>query len=145
MAIQVSMPKLGLLMSEGTIVAWLVENGQVVKPDQPIVHIITNKINYEVTAPAGGVLCLPSNENYRPWSNVPVRLPRLSTEPGRPNLFGLRRGRGCWPGNITSTWAMSLRLAPAVMWWAQMCCGLTANDARPNRLPPRLLLSRQTT
>ena len=56
MAIQVSMPKLGLLMSEGTIVAWLVENGQVVKPDQPIVHIITNKINYEVTAPAGGVL-----------------------------------------------------------------------------------------
>ncbi len=56
MAIQVLMPKLGLLMSEGTIVEWLVADGQLVEQNHPIVHIITKKINYEVVAPVAGVL-----------------------------------------------------------------------------------------
>lgn len=56
MVIQVSMPKLGLLMSEGTIVEWLAADRQYVEADQPIVHIISRKITCEVVAPASGIL-----------------------------------------------------------------------------------------
>jgi pyruvate dehydrogenase E2 component (dihydrolipoamide acetyltransferase) len=56
MATEVAMPKLGLLMTEGVVVKWLIADGQPVEQGQPIVHIMTKKITYQVVAPAGGIL-----------------------------------------------------------------------------------------
>jgi pyruvate dehydrogenase E2 component (dihydrolipoamide acetyltransferase) len=81
MAIQVSMPKLGLLMSEGTIVEWLVEDGQLVEPDQPIVNIITQKINYEVVAPTGGVLYHAAQINDKVQIGDPLAFVAAPDEP----------------------------------------------------------------
>ncbi|MEO8876818.1 MAG: dihydrolipoamide acetyltransferase family protein [Polyangiaceae bacterium] len=48
------MPHLGESVSEGTITKWLVREGDVVKKDQPIVEIGTDKADSEMPAPTGG-------------------------------------------------------------------------------------------
>jgi pyruvate/2-oxoglutarate dehydrogenase complex dihydrolipoamide acyltransferase (E2) component len=52
----VVMPKLGLTMSEGTVSAWLVEDGVEVDAGQPICEIETDKVTEEIVADAPGVL-----------------------------------------------------------------------------------------
>lgn len=84
MAIQVSMPKLGLLMTEGTIIEWLVADGQFVKQDQPIVNIITQKINYEVVAPAGGILYHVAQVNNKVQIGEPLAFVSALDEPPPP-------------------------------------------------------------
>ncbi|MEO7112356.1 MAG: biotin/lipoyl-containing protein, partial [Polyangiaceae bacterium] len=50
----VTMPQLGESVTEGTITKWLVREGDVVKKDQPIVEIGTDKADSEMPAPIGG-------------------------------------------------------------------------------------------
>lgn len=54
MATFFAMPKLGLNMTEGRIVSWLVKEGALVKPGQPILEIETDKATNEVEAPVSG-------------------------------------------------------------------------------------------
>lgn len=56
MAVAVIMPELGESIVEGTIVRWLKQEGDLVKEDEPIVEIMTDKVNTELPAPASGVL-----------------------------------------------------------------------------------------
>ena len=56
MATRIIMPKLGMAMSEGTVVKWLKDDGAEVKAGEPIVVIMSKKITYEVESPAAGVL-----------------------------------------------------------------------------------------
>ena len=53
-AMDVTMPQLGESVSEGTITKWLVKVGDVVKKDQAIVEIGTDKADSEMPAPTGG-------------------------------------------------------------------------------------------
>jgi pyruvate dehydrogenase E2 component (dihydrolipoamide acetyltransferase) len=52
----VVMPKLGLTMTKGTVVKWYRAEGERVAKDEPIVKIATEKVSYDVTAPAPGLL-----------------------------------------------------------------------------------------
>jgi len=56
MATKVIMPKLGMAMSEGTVVKWLKEDGAEVQAGEPVVVVMSKKITYEVEAPASGIL-----------------------------------------------------------------------------------------
>jgi pyruvate dehydrogenase E2 component (dihydrolipoamide acetyltransferase) len=56
MAVEVTMPKLGLTMSDGLLVRWLVEDGQAVSKGQPLFEIETDKATVEAEAPAAGML-----------------------------------------------------------------------------------------
>jgi len=56
MATRVIMPKLGMAMSEGTVVKWLKDDGAEVRAGEPIVVVMSKKITYEVESPAGGIL-----------------------------------------------------------------------------------------
>lgn len=56
MAEEVKLPQLGESVTEGTITAWLVEEGAEVSEDQPLFEISTDKIDTEVPSPASGVL-----------------------------------------------------------------------------------------
>ncbi len=56
MADEFVMPKLGLTMESGTIVGWLVEDGAVVEPGQPVLVIETDKVESEVEATRSGRL-----------------------------------------------------------------------------------------
>jgi 2-oxoglutarate dehydrogenase E2 component (dihydrolipoamide succinyltransferase) len=54
MIIDVTLPQLGESVSEGTISKWLVRVGDIVKKDQPLVSIATDKADSDLPAPAAG-------------------------------------------------------------------------------------------
>jgi pyruvate dehydrogenase E2 component (dihydrolipoamide acetyltransferase) len=68
MAVPVVMPELGESIVEGTIVRWLKSEGEMVQEDEPIVEIMTDKVNTELPAPASGILkqiLAPANTTVR--------------------------------------------------------------------------------
>ncbi len=54
MIIDVSLPQLGESVTEGTISKWLVREGDVVKKDQPLLTVSTDKADADVFAPSAG-------------------------------------------------------------------------------------------
>jgi pyruvate dehydrogenase E2 component (dihydrolipoamide acetyltransferase) len=56
MAVEILMPELGESVHEGTVSRWLKKEGEFVKEDEPVVEIMTDKVNTELPAPASGVL-----------------------------------------------------------------------------------------
>ncbi len=56
MATTVIMPKLGLTMKEGAIEKWLKQEGDRVEKGEPLVEIITEKLNFQYESPASGIL-----------------------------------------------------------------------------------------
>lgn len=56
MAVEVIMPKFGLTMQEGTIQHYLKYPGEAVRAGQPLYEVETEKVLYEVEAPASGTL-----------------------------------------------------------------------------------------
>jgi 2-oxoisovalerate dehydrogenase E2 component (dihydrolipoyl transacylase) len=56
MATQIVMPQLGESVAEGIIGKWLKQEGDTVAKDEPIVEIVTDKVNAEIPSPVAGVL-----------------------------------------------------------------------------------------
>ena len=56
MTTDIIIPTLGESISEGVVAAWLVEDGQRVERDAPLMELETDKITMEVPAPAAGVV-----------------------------------------------------------------------------------------
>lgn len=56
MAVDLIMPKLGLTMEEGTVVRWLVAEGDHVEKGRPVLEVETDKVVVEVEATASGVM-----------------------------------------------------------------------------------------
>jgi len=52
----VTMPKWGIEMTEGTLTAWTVQEGQAVNKGDPILEVETDKIINSVEAPAAGIV-----------------------------------------------------------------------------------------
>jgi len=51
-----TMPKLGATMTEGTVLHWLYQPGDQIAKGEPLVEIMTDKVNLEVEAPIDGCL-----------------------------------------------------------------------------------------
>jgi pyruvate dehydrogenase E2 component (dihydrolipoamide acetyltransferase) len=58
MPIEVTMPKFGLTMHEGTIQRYFKAAGEAVRAGEPIYEVETEKVLYEVEAPGSGVLAV---------------------------------------------------------------------------------------
>ena len=56
MAIKMLMPLLGQTMEEGTIIKWFFNEGDSIKEGEPLLEVMTDKVNMEVEAPESGVL-----------------------------------------------------------------------------------------
>jgi pyruvate dehydrogenase E2 component (dihydrolipoamide acetyltransferase) len=56
MPAEITMPKLGLTMTTGTIVRWMKSPGERIELGEPLLEISTEKINYEVESTAAGTL-----------------------------------------------------------------------------------------
>ncbi len=56
MATKMVMPLLGQTMEEGTIIQWFKKEGDEVKEGEPLLEVMTDKVNMEVEAPESGVL-----------------------------------------------------------------------------------------
>ncbi|NNE08956.1 MAG: biotin/lipoyl-binding protein, partial [Gemmatimonadetes bacterium] len=56
MSIDVVMPQMGESVAEGTIIKWLVKEGDTVDKDDPLFEISTDKVDAEVPSPAAGTI-----------------------------------------------------------------------------------------
>ncbi len=69
MAVEIVMPRMGLTMEEGTVVAWLKQENQTVAKGEPLLEIETDKSTVEIESPGEGVL---SQILVKPGETVPV-------------------------------------------------------------------------
>src|SRR5258707_13388774 len=53
---QIKMPQLGESVTEGTVDKWLKREGDMVKRDEPLVEVVTDKVNAEIPSPFEGKL-----------------------------------------------------------------------------------------
>jgi pyruvate dehydrogenase E2 component (dihydrolipoamide acetyltransferase) len=56
MSIAITMPQLGLTMTEGAVAAWLKKPGDPVRKDEVILAVSTDKVDMDVESPVDGVL-----------------------------------------------------------------------------------------
>src|SRR5882672_768083 len=56
MAYDVKLPDIGEGVAEGEIVRWLVQPGERVREDQPLVEVMTDKASVEIPSPRAGVI-----------------------------------------------------------------------------------------
>ena len=62
MSVPINIPKLGVSMTEGTLVEWLVSDGDQVSEGQPLYLIETDKVENEVEATVAGTVRLTGEE-----------------------------------------------------------------------------------
>lgn len=62
----ISIPKLGMSMTEATVVEWLVADGAIVAEGQDIYSVETDKATQEIASPFAGTLRIlaPAGETY---------------------------------------------------------------------------------
>jgi len=79
MIVDVIMPKLGESITEGTIIEWKKEIGDIIKQDETILEISTDKVDSEIPSPSPGNLI---EILYKPNDVVPVGevIARIGTE-----------------------------------------------------------------
>lgn len=68
MPVEILMPELGESVHEGTVTKWMKKVGDFVKEDEPVVEIMTDKVNQELQAPASGILVkiiIPEGEEVK--------------------------------------------------------------------------------
>ncbi len=63
------MPQLGESVTEGTVDRWLKQEGDVVRRDEPIVEVVTDKVNAEIPSPVEGRLV---RIKVAPGQTVPI-------------------------------------------------------------------------
>ncbi|MER6669164.1 dihydrolipoamide acetyltransferase family protein [Amycolatopsis japonica] len=87
------LPDLGEGLTEGTIVTWLVAEGDTVDVDQPVVEVETAKAAVEVPVPFAGVVTRLHGE---PGQSLPVGAPLLTIGPGftEPGVTTASEGSG---------------------------------------------------
>jgi pyruvate dehydrogenase E2 component (dihydrolipoamide acetyltransferase) len=92
-----SMPKLGMNMTEGVIVNWLVREGDVVEAGQPVIDVETDKSVNTIEAPVGGIIArIVKDEGeivpctfvmaviIAPGEEIPREIPEAITDGVRP-------------------------------------------------------------
>ncbi|MEK6538799.1 MAG: dihydrolipoamide acetyltransferase family protein [Nitrospirota bacterium] len=82
MSLKVIMPQMGESVAEGTILKWLVQEGERVAKDQSLVEISTDKIDTEIPSPVTGILqkILHSADETVPVGTVIAEINELTGE-----------------------------------------------------------------
>ncbi|MFF8915967.1 dihydrolipoamide acetyltransferase family protein [Streptomyces sp. NPDC015032] len=107
--LEFKLPDLGEGLTEAEIVRWLVEVGDVVAVDQPVVEVETAKAMVEVPCPYGGVVTARFGEE---GTELPVGAPLLTVAVGSEGTSGVagspgpagttRSGNGAGNGEVAS-------------------------------------------
>ena len=105
MAFEFHLPDIGEGVVEGEIVKWKVAVGDVVKLDQPIVEIMTDKATVEIPSPRAGIIAAI---NYGEGQICPVGqvlLSRVPLLPAARPAWGRAAGRaGCHRPERSGRW-----------------------------------------
>src|SRR5882762_1921510 len=85
---QIKMPQLGESVTEGTVEKWLKSEGDFVKRDEPIVEVVTDKVNAEIPSPFEGKLvkiAVTEGETVRVGAVIAqIETAGVSTSPSAP-------------------------------------------------------------
>ena len=82
--VEITMPKLGESIVEGTVARWLKQVGEAVERYEPLLEVVTDKVNTEVPSPAAGILeaiLVPEGETV-PVGTILARLRAPGEAPG---------------------------------------------------------------
>ncbi|MFJ1972615.1 dihydrolipoamide acetyltransferase family protein [Streptomyces sp. NPDC087903] len=90
-SLEFRLPDLGEGLTEAEIVRWLVEVGDLVAVDQPVVEVETAKAMVEVPCPYGGVVTARFGEE---GTELPVGAPLITVAVGAPAAGGSTGGSG---------------------------------------------------
>lgn len=99
-SMEFKLPDLGEGLTEAEIVRWLVEVGDVVAVDQPVVEVETAKAMVEVPCPYGGVVTARFGEE---GTELPVGAPLVTVAVGATAAEGPARASGTDAGSGTGT------------------------------------------
>ncbi|KOX31844.1 branched-chain alpha-keto acid dehydrogenase subunit E2 [Streptomyces sp. NRRL F-4707] len=110
-SLEFKLPDLGEGLTEAEIVRWLVEVGDVVAVDQPVVEVETAKAMVEVPCPYGGVVTARFGEE---GTELPVGAPLVTVAVGGTAADGPARASGTGTGNSTGTGEAPAAGPPAV-------------------------------
>ncbi|NEB16734.1 biotin/lipoyl-containing protein, partial [Streptomyces coelicoflavus] len=99
-SMEFKLPDLGEGLTEAEIVRWLVEVGDVVAVDQPVVEVETAKAMVEVPCPYGGVVTARFGEE---GTELPVGAPLVTVAVGATAADGPARASGTDAGSATGT------------------------------------------
>jgi pyruvate dehydrogenase E2 component (dihydrolipoamide acetyltransferase) len=125
-----TMPKLGMNMTEGHIVSWLVEEGTTIKEGDPILEIETDKATNEVEAPASGIIAkilhevgedVPCNSVLavilEKGENLPAEIPSMIDENVAPKADVMVRSEGNSDTNVSASVSLQgdkrIRISPS--------------------------------
>ncbi|WP_309500585.1 biotin/lipoyl-containing protein, partial [Streptomyces shenzhenensis] len=89
--LEFKLPDLGEGLTEAVIVTWLVQVGEVVAIDQPVVEVETAKAMVEVPCPYGGVVTARFGEE---GAELPVGAPLLTVAVGEATTVPEAEGSG---------------------------------------------------
>jgi len=107
MATSIRMPQLGESVVEGTIARWLKAEGQTIARDEPLVEVITDKVNVEMPSPVAGVLrrivaaegaVVAVGEEIAVVEEAPAEAPLPAASEAGPELY--REGPGVGPTGV---------------------------------------------
>ncbi|WP_151773570.1 dihydrolipoamide acetyltransferase family protein [Streptomyces abyssomicinicus] len=122
------LPDLGEGLTEAQIVHWMVEVGDVVAVDQPVVEVETAKAMVEVPCPYGGVVTARFGEE---GGSLPVGAPLLTVAVGA-DADGGTAGSGAAGGTVNGTAVAGAEGSGNVL----VGYGTSAPPARRRRVPP---------
>ncbi|MGH7904911.1 MAG: lipoyl domain-containing protein, partial [Candidatus Dormibacteraceae bacterium] len=94
MAVPVLLPRFNMEMEEGTVLRWIVAEGQPVREGDPLCQVETDKVNMEVESPAAGVLAAI---RVPPGGTVPVTSILAYVAADEAEASGLRAGEAAGP------------------------------------------------
>src|SRR5437762_6141326 len=100
MATSIAMPQLGESVTEGTVGRWLKAIGDRVEKDEPLVEVVTDKVNVEVPSPEAGYLVRIVVEEGQ---TVPVgtEIALLDTQPASGPAGAAGAGAASAPAPVT--------------------------------------------
>jgi pyruvate dehydrogenase E2 component (dihydrolipoamide acetyltransferase) len=107
-AVDLKLPLLGDVMTEGTLAAWLCEDGADVAAGQPLYRLETDKVTMDIEAPAAGILrqMVPAGTDVPVGQLIGRLLTPGETDPSEPSRAagsdatppgGIREGRARVP------------------------------------------------
>ncbi|MGW6284373.1 dihydrolipoamide acetyltransferase family protein [Streptomyces sp. NPDC055107] len=131
--LEFKLPDLGEGLTEAEIVRWLVEVGEVVAIDQPVVEVETAKAMVEVPCPYGGVVTARFGEE---GTELPVGAPLLTVAVGAPEGLDLSGASPSSTESLTSDTSASATESSGGSGNVLVGYGTGAPAARRRRIRP---------
>ena len=142
---KVTMPQLGESVAEGTIGKWLKQPGDHVAKYEPLLEVITDKVNAEVPSPFEGILKeILAEEGATVPNDAEIAIIDTGDEAEAPAATGpvatstlAERGTGEWPGRAPTSDPSPRAAAPAPPAAAAPAPAPPRPRPRPPLRPPR--------